>query len=144
MLTHLRMEMTADQVDGSLHRGSDEPLRGIQDGEGKQHSVPEERLSELIIALNERFGMNLTDADKILFDQQVQSMVEDGDVQDAAKGNDFDQFSVFAKKRLTMNLLRRHSANEDLVKAFLDVPEFKEMVEAAVLAEVYEKAGIGG
>ena len=32
-------------------------------------------------------------------------------------------------------------ANEDLVKAFLDVPEFKEMVEAAVLAEVYEKAG---
>ena len=85
--------------------------------------------------------LNLTDADKILFDQQVQSMVEDNEVQDAAKGNDFDQFSVFAKKRLTMNLLKRHSANEDLVKAFLDVPEFKEMVEAAVLAEVYEKAG---
>ena len=141
VLTHLRMEMTADQVDGSLHRGSDEPLHGIQDGEGKQHSIPEERLSELINALNERFGMNLTDADKILFDQQVQSMVEDNEVQDAAKGNDFDQFSVFAKKRLTMNLLKRHSANEDLVKAFLDVPEFKEMVEAAVLAEVYEKAG---
>lgn len=86
--------------------------------------------------------MNLTDADKILFDQQVQSMVEDGEVQDAARGNDFDQFSVFARKRLTLNLLKRHSANEDLVKAFLDVPEFKEMVEAAVLAEVYEKAGV--
>jgi hypothetical protein len=39
-----------------------------------------------------------------------------------------------------MNLLRRHSANEHLVKAYLDLPEFKEMVEAAVLAEVYEKA----
>ena len=53
--------------------------------------------------MNERFGMNLTDADKILFDQQVQSMVEDGEVQDAARGNDFDQFSVFARKSRTLS-----------------------------------------
>lgn len=40
VLTHLRMEMTADQVDGSLDRGSDEPLHGIQNAEARSTASP--------------------------------------------------------------------------------------------------------
>lgn len=39
-----------------------------------------------------------------------------------------------------MNLLKRHGANEDLVKAFVDVPEFCHMVQAAVPPEACEMA----
>lgn len=37
---------------------------------GQQNDPPRERLSVLIDTLNERFGMNLTDADKVWFEQR--------------------------------------------------------------------------
>lgn len=74
VLTHLRTELISDEADIRPDKGSDEPLVSVGTGEGRQYSPTEERLSELIAALNERFGMNLTDADRIWFEQQQEAL----------------------------------------------------------------------
>lgn len=141
VLTHLRTELISDQSDISPDEGSDEPLISGGTGEGRQVSTPEERLSELIAALNERFGLDLTDADRILFEQQTEVMVADPDVLDAARGNnDFDQFRVFAGPLMDALFVDRHAANGDLFKAYFDNPEFRSMIHAAVLPAVYATA----
>ena len=48
ILTHLRNELIADQVDGSLTTGTDEALPGMGTAGGKQHTPLEASLSELI------------------------------------------------------------------------------------------------
>jgi len=53
-----------------------------------------ELLSRLIADLNERFGLNLTDADRIWFEQQQQHYANDLDLMEVARANDYDNFEM--------------------------------------------------
>ena len=52
ILTHLRTELTAHEIDASPMEGSDEPLPGMGSAEGKKNTPAEAHLSELINARN--------------------------------------------------------------------------------------------
>lgn len=143
VLTHLRTELTAEVVGTAALGEEQDPLQAFHDGTGRQHSMPEERLSELINALNERFGMNLGDADRIWFEQQEEALAADADVQAAAQGNDLDQFSVFIGPHMDRLIFERHTANDDLLRAYFDKPEFKEMMSAVIVEKLYERLRTG-
>lgn len=77
LLTHLRTEAKGEEANLSLVAGTDEPgiaLPGA--GVGRADDPPRSKFSELIAALNERLAMNLTDADKVWFEQQKQAIKE--------------------------------------------------------------------
>lgn len=65
-LSHLRQEL--------VHEGSialpdtDGEVQTILDGSGRRTDADEEPLSRIVEQLNERFGMNLTDADRLHLD----------------------------------------------------------------------------
>ncbi len=139
VLTHLRNELIADQEDISLSTGSDEPLKGMSTGGGKQDTPLEEHLSALINALNERFGMNLSDADRIWFEQQQQALSEDDEVRQAAQGNDLQQFGVYLLPRMDELIVNRHGANDELFRAYFDKPEFKNLMNDAIVKGLYDK-----
>ena len=143
VLTHLRTELTAEVVGPPVLGGEQDPLQAFHDGTGRQNSMPEERLSELIAALNERFGMNLGDADRIWFEQQEEALAADANVQAAAQGNDLDQFSVFIGPHMDRLIFERHTANDDLLRAYFDKPEFKEMMSAVIVEKLYERLRTG-
>ncbi|RKT79216.1 type I restriction enzyme R subunit [Terracoccus luteus] len=129
VLTHLRTELLAEQEVLSLTEGSDEPLPGhLGEGRGKQHEEPMDRLSELINALNERFGMDLGEGDRIWFEQQQAALAEDEDVRLVALNNDFRQFEVYLEPKVQEKVVQRHEANDSLFQAFFDKPEFKEQM----------------
>jgi type I restriction enzyme, R subunit len=74
LLTHLRTEAQGEEANLSLVTGTDEPGVALPGGgTGKLYESPIGKLSELTAALNEKFGMNLNDADKIWFEQQKQA-----------------------------------------------------------------------
>ena len=76
LLTHLRTEAQAVEEDLSLDEGTDEPGVALPGGgAGRQNDSPTERLSELIVTLNEKFGMSCTDADIVWFEQQKQAVM---------------------------------------------------------------------
>ena len=139
ILTHLRTELTAHEIDASPSEGSDEPLPGLGSAEGKKNTPVEAHLSELINALNERFGMDLSDADRIWFEQQQQTLAEDQSVRDAVTGNDLEQFSVFVTPRMDRLIVDRHGANDELFRAYFDKPEFRELMMDALIKGLYDQ-----
>lgn len=138
VLTHLRTDLIAEQANLSLAEGSDEPRTGPGEGRGRQHELPTEALSVLIESLNERFGMNLTDADRIWFEQQEAHLREDDDVRVVALNNDCQDFKVFLEPLLEGKIVDRQESNGALFHAFFDKPEFRELMQAWLTKKLYD------
>lgn len=127
LLTHLRTEVVAVEEKLSLDQGTDEPGVALPGGgAGKQNESPVSRLSILIETLNERFGMNLNDADRVWFEQQKQAVKDSDDVRVVALNNDRDQFSIVLEKFAEDAIIDRHQANGALFNAFFEKPGFRE------------------
>jgi type I restriction enzyme R subunit len=147
VMTHLRTELVAEQARLSLSAQDGEgaePLTGPGEGRGRQHEQPTEPLSALIGALNERFGMNLTDADRIWFEQQEAHLRDDDEVRVVALHNDLEQFRVFLEPLLEGRIVDRQEANDVLFTAFFDKPEFRELMVRWLTRTLYDgirKAG---
>jgi type I restriction enzyme, R subunit len=139
LLTHLRTEAQAEEENLSLTTGSDEPGVALPGGgTGKAYESPKEKLSELIASLNERFGMNLTDADKVWFEQQKQAVKENEHARVVALNNDREQYQVVLEKMAEDAIIERHESNGQLFNAFFEKPGFREKL-LEYLADSYDE-----
>jgi type I restriction enzyme R subunit len=138
VLTHLRTQIEAQNVDLSLLQGSEDPMDpAIVESSGGKKEDDTELLSRLIADLNERFGLNLTDADRIWFEQQQQHYANDPDLKAVAEANDYDNFELYFEPLVAGGLIERHEANEDLFKAFFNQPDFQRMMTRALSMSLY-------
>ena len=95
LLTHLRTEAQGEEENLSLTSGTDEPGVALPGGgTGKAYESPTEKLSQLIEQLNQRYGMNLGEADVVWFRQQKQAIKSDEQMRVVALNNDRDQYGV--------------------------------------------------
>jgi type I restriction enzyme R subunit len=139
LLTHLRTEAQAVEEVLSLTTVDVEPGVALPgQGAGKQVEQPKELLSQLIDSLNEKFGMNLTDADKVWFEQQKQAVKESDEVRVVALHNDRDQFQIVLEKFAEDAIIDRHQANGMLFQAFFEKPGFREAL-MEFLAGAYDE-----
>jgi hypothetical protein len=74
------------------------------------------------------FGANLTEADRVWFEQQYQVMKEDEEVRVVALQNDRDQFSVVLEKFAETAIIDRHEANGILFDKFFTDPDFRKLL----------------
>lgn len=140
VLTHLRLEM-GEVLDASLTAVSDEDSETTGhtgEGRGKQHEQPTEKLSSIIELLNERFGLNLTEADQLFFEQIETEVASNERAQAVAKNNDVDQFMTVFDDLLESVIIDRHTANDSLLTAFLDKPDFREALTTMIGTEFYK------
>ncbi|WAX55528.1 type I restriction endonuclease [Jatrophihabitans cynanchi] len=139
LLTHLRTEAQAQEENIALTTGTDEPGVALPGGGiGKKYESPVEKLSQLIATLNDKFGMNLTDADKVWFEQQKQAVKENEHARVVALNNDRDQYRVVLEKIAEDAIIERHESNGQLFNAFFDKPGFREKL-LEYLAESYDE-----
>jgi hypothetical protein len=74
--------------------------------------------------------MNLTDADRIWFEQQKEHFAQSPEARVVALGNDLKQFGVWLKPQVDEGVVERNESNATLFSAYFDKPEFREkMVE---------------
>lgn len=140
LLTHLRVEMTAQEKDISLISGLESPLvAAVPGANAKQQQDPKGLLSELIDVMNDKFGVNLTDADRIWFEQQELHLASNGEIRDVARENDYDNFEMFLRPRIADQVIERNDANMTLFNAFFDKPEFAELMIQALAKNLYTK-----
>lgn len=134
VMTHIRTQKAGEHT---LAEG---------DGEGVQNSPDKVRLSSLISLLNDRFGTELTEADQIWFDQQIEAAAAKPELVEVAAGNSEENFGFVFDAQFADVLIDRHRANDELFRMFFDKPEFKEALTAWVRREVYKKIqdGLGG
>jgi type I restriction enzyme R subunit len=137
-LTHLRNQMT---FTGSLSLQAEvgEVRSFYGDGHGGQHEPEMEHLSSIIEVLNERFGTDLTDTDKLLLDQFEESWVADSELADQARSNSLDNFRLVFDKKFLQTIITRVDANEEIFKKILDDEDFRAALGEFYLQKVYER-----
>jgi type I restriction enzyme R subunit len=137
-LEYYRLQKIAEgSID--LRDGRAKPLDGPDEvGTGK---LREEHiaLSQLIDLLNERFGTDFNQADQLFFDQITEIAIDDERLQQAAKVNPADKFSLVFGNLLETLMLERMDQNEAIVARFMNDPEFQRAVAARMAVEAYER-----
>lgn len=137
-LTHLRHQMT---FTGSLSLQAEaaEVRSFYGEGQGSQHEPEMEHLSSIVDVLNERFGTDLTDVDKLLLDQFEDSWVADSELADQAHSNTLDNFRLVFDKKFLQTIVTRVDANEEIFKRILDDEDFRATLGEFYLHKVYER-----
>src|SRR5437016_12761751 len=95
------------------------------EGKGGQHVLDLEHLSSIVEVLNERFGTDLTDVDKLLLDQFEESWVADGELADQARNNSIDNFRLVFDRKFLQTIITRVDANDEIFKRILDDEDFR-------------------
>lgn len=125
----------------SLNEGKARPLDGPQEvGSGLLREEPV-ALSRLIDVVNERFGTDFTAADQFFFDQIVAAAIADEKLQQAAKVNPQEKFSLVFNTLLETLLVERMDQNEEIFARFMNEESFRKIVAAWMASEVYRKLG---
>ena len=114
-------------------------LDGI--GDAGMRTTIEERahLSEIIEVINDRFGMNLTEGDKLYFDQMEQKLVENETLAKQAKSNTKDNFKFGFDDVFVNTLISQMDDNKELFGKMMDDDDFSKVVKTFMLDRVYER-----
>ncbi|MHB8717743.1 MAG: type I restriction endonuclease subunit R [Candidatus Dormibacteria bacterium] len=135
-LTHLRSEVT---FEGSLGLESDvADVRSIfGDAMGKQQELQLVPLSEIVLELNERFGLYLTERDQLLFDQFEEEWTADPELTAQARNNTLENFRLVFDRIFLGTIVKRMDANDAIYKQILDDPDFKATIGDYYVRKVY-------
>ena len=139
-LEYYRLQKIAEgSID--LKPGQARPLDGPSEvGSGVLHDEAI-TLSRLIDLLNERFGTDFNQADQLFFDQITQIAIDDERLQQAAKVNPEDKFSLVFGNLLETLMLERMDQNEAIVARFMNDQDFQRAVAARMAVEAYARLG---
>ncbi len=140
-LTHLRHALT---FDGSIElpNGQGE-VATIYSGAGPLADPESEHLSKIIARINERFGTDWTDEDKLMFQAAASDLVSDIEIQNQATNNDEATFRdhVFPA-RFQDALLSRLDRNDKLVFSYLDNSDMQDELIAVFAPDVQRRATV--
>jgi type I restriction enzyme, R subunit len=136
-LTHLKIAQTFEGS-GSLEEGGGDVV-AMYSGRGPEHEPETEQLSRIVEVMNERFGLELGDADQLLFDQFEESWAADEKLADRARNNDFQNFRLVFDRTFLDTVVKRMDENEDIFKRILDEPEFQRTVLDYYAERLYER-----
>lgn len=137
-LTHLRHQVT---FSGTLSLTSEigEVRSFFGEGKGSQQELDMEHLSSIVEILNDRFGTDLTDVDKLLLDQFEESWVADDELSDQAQNNTIDNFKLVFDRKFLQTIITRVDANDEIYKKILDDEDFRATIGEFYLRKVYER-----
>ncbi|GAB2478977.1 DEAD/DEAH box helicase family protein [Luteococcus sediminum] len=126
-LTHLRLAVTEETsiaLAGDDTPGSALPGEGL--GPGTEPEM--DKLSALIQVINEKFGADLDDSDKLLFEQTRIDIMRHEGMRVVAENNDRSQYRIVLEDNADDMMLDRSNRNEGLRDRYFANPEFKRLV----------------
>jgi len=126
-LTHLRMAVTSEEA--ITLTASDDPGVALPgEGKGKQVEPVLDKLSALIASMNDKYGADLGEADKVWVDQQWVVVMEDEDMKTVALHNDRSQYELVLAEKIDKFVLDRQGKNDHLFDMFFSRPDFRLML----------------
>ena len=136
-LTHLRISVSGEEA--IELESTEEPGVALPgEGKGKQAEPVLDKLSALIEAMNDKYGADLGEADKVWVDQQWVVVKEDDDMRAVALNNDRSQYELVLEERIKEFLVTRHNDNGALFDMFFANPEFQRRL-LVYLAGTYDE-----
>ena len=104
-----------------------------RDKEEKAH------LSEIIRILNDRFGTDFTEADRLFFDQIEAELITDEKLSDKAKSNSIENFKFGFDEVFETKLIDRMDQNREIFAKIMDDEQFAETIKNWLMKQVYKK-----
>jgi type I restriction enzyme R subunit len=139
-MTHLRV-VRRGEVDISLGDGGG-VLRAFGEGGPGGHEDLHEPLSELVKRLNERFGADLSEADRLHIEAIGADLVADPEVRDEAVANTEENFGLEFADRFVKMMVKRMGKAEKLTIRMLNEPSLLAEITGALRPRVYERARV--
>ncbi len=121
-----------------LKEGDQEFVKSPTDvGTGK---ATDERapLSEIIEVLNERFGTNFTEEDRLFFEQIKEKATNHPRVIQLRQANPFDKFQLGLRKMLEDLMIQRMGENDKIVTRYMDDKAFEDTAFGVLSRVIYE------
>ncbi len=97
------------------------------------------KLSQLIDVVNERFGTDFNQADQLFFDQIIEAASLSEELQQAAKVNSADKFSLLLNRFLESLFVERMDQNEAIFARYMNDENFKKVVADWLTKEIYTR-----
>jgi len=122
----------------TLREGDPEGVKSPTDvgsRKAKDEKVP---LSEIIQILNERFGTNFTDEDRLFFEQIREKATNNEQVIKLRRANPFDKFQLGLHQLIENLMIQRMAENDKIVTRYMDDNEFNSAAFALLSKSIYE------
>ncbi len=141
-LSHIRTQQTfSGEID--LSDGESDGVKGPTDvgsRKAKEEDVP---LSELIKVLNDRFGTELAEEDRLFFEQIRAKAASDERVVSTAKANTLDKFQLGIEKLMESLMIERMSDNDAIVTRYLEDEKFRATALPYLAKAIFESVSGG-
>ncbi len=122
-----------------LQKGEEGELSGTTEAGLKRAKDEEALLSEIINVLNDRFGTEFEEADKLFFDQIEAELMDDETLQTQARVNKIDTFKYAFEDLFIAKLIDRMDQNQEIFEKILEDKIFGNVVKELMMKKVYKK-----
>ncbi|MBU3918093.1 type I restriction endonuclease subunit R, partial [bacterium] len=104
-------------------------------GKSKDEDKP---LSEIIQALNDRFGTDFSEEDRLFFEQIKEKASKDERIIQTAKANPLDKFELGIKTIIESLMMQRIAENDGIVTRYMDDSSFQKTIFPILAKEIYK------
>ena len=122
-----------------LVKEEDGEINGLTEAGIKRAKEEKAPLSEIIEVLNERFGTEFEDADRLFFEQIETELVQDETLKTQARVNKIDTFKYAFEDLFFSKLVDRMDQNQEIFEKILEDKAFGGLVKEWMLKKVYFK-----
>ena len=136
-MEYYRLEKIAS---GSIElQNEDGLLNGLTEAGIKRAKEEKAPLSEIINVLNDRFGTDFTEADRLFFDQMEADLLLDEKLKEQAQANKIDTFKFAFEDLFLTKLIERMDQNQEIFEKILENKAFGGVVKELLMKSVYMK-----
>ncbi|MGB7414598.1 MAG: hypothetical protein WA902_10355 [Thermosynechococcaceae cyanobacterium] len=96
-------------------------------------------LSIIIDKLNNQFGTEFEEADRLFFEQIESELVQDEDLKTQAKANKLDTFKFAFEETFIDKLIERMDQNQEIFERILEDQSFGSLVKESMMQNVYTR-----
>ncbi|WP_293887921.1 MULTISPECIES: type I restriction endonuclease subunit R [unclassified Sphingobacterium] len=137
-LEYYRLQKIKEGAIELIKNGNGE-LSGITEAGLKRQKEEEALLSEIVYLLNDRFGTEFEEADKLFFDQIEAELLEDETLKLQAKANKLDTFKYAFDDKFIEKLIGRMDQNQEIFEKILEDKAFGGLVKEFIMKKIYNQ-----
>ncbi|PKN72801.1 MAG: restriction endonuclease subunit R [Candidatus Cloacimonetes bacterium HGW-Cloacimonetes-3] len=126
------MEGRIDLADG------EEVKVGSPNDVGTRKATEENKpLSEIIETLNDRFGTDFSEEDRLFFEQIKEKAIKNEKVIKTAAANPLDKFELGIQQIIKDLMMKRLKENDKIVSRYMDDEKFQKVISGLLAKEIY-------
>lgn len=135
-LSHLKLFRKGED-DLKLSAEGDQELPGFADGAGSAYDPKKELLSEIIEIFNEHFGQDLSEADRLMMEERLQTVMDDPEIEMAAVNNDEGAFRHKFDPAMKNAVMDRYESGVDFTERYFGEHDFQSSINRAMSRAAY-------